>query len=97
MKSSLRCKFNHQGDRCKKATGHDFETAIDRDPVHVGNFIAWKNDGTIVLQMRAEAPKRNRRLNRMLRNINTQSLEPRVSIAMLTSAIQYLRGNRATS
>lgn len=91
MKAIQRCKSDHQGDRCKKAKDHDSSFGLEPDPVHLGNFASWNEQG-VILQLRPEAPKRHRRLFKMLRNIDM--VEPKVRVAFLTEAVKYLRGSR---
>lgn len=75
MKSILRCKAHHQGDRCKKARHHDLSVQAEPDKLHVGNFAAW-DENRVVARFEKKAPKRSRVANRMLRAICPKEFNP---------------------
>lgn len=100
MRASERCQSHFQGDRCKKAKSHEFSTAMDPDPVHLGNFTAWNQAGQPVARLQNKAPKRNRRVNRMIRTLGASEviasqIGRKPMIAMLEGVIKYLRGGTA--
>lgn len=75
MRSTLRCKAHHQGDRCKKGRFHDSRIMDVPDPVHVGEFTAW-DSLRVVARFEKKAPKRNRAANRAFRAICAKNFDP---------------------
>jgi hypothetical protein len=68
MRSALRCKAHHQGDRCKKSRHHDLSVQAEPDKLHVGTFAAWDGAGVVATFVK-KAPKRSRIANRMFREM----------------------------
>lgn len=59
MKAIDRCKETLNGERCKKARFHDFETNQNPDEVHQGDFSAWKGKGdkvTVLAKAKGAVP-----------------------------------------
>jgi hypothetical protein len=91
----VKCKEHYQGDRCVKATGHQFSVAAAPDPVHVGANQAWSGEGdskTLVAKFVAKAPRRSRAANRALRNFDVKNDNRELSKVVITHLINHYRG-----
>jgi len=95
-KSIYRCKETHQGDRCKLVRGHQ-DAAADSDTFqgHVGNFTMWGEAGVTAKAIGAEIThKRNRRLNRALKNFDPVTVPAerrKLAIAELDGLVKFFR------
>lgn len=99
MKAADRCKETRQGDRCKKLAGHHFSVSAEPDPIHMGNFAAWKGEGddkTLLAGFKNKAPKRNRKANRFLKSFDPENALAygghNVGIALMDSLAKYFKG-----
>lgn len=109
MKSSLRCKANHQGDRCKKSRNHELTVQDAPDTLHAGSFAAWEGFDTkdikfhLVARFLAKAPKRNRVANRFYRATCSKDFNPNLVphnerkplLWHLTQLVNHYKGGRA--
>jgi hypothetical protein len=74
VKSSERCKETYQGDRCTRERGHE-TSSKDNPNVHVGGFTMWNENGQLLKVQGAEIRKRNRTMNRAVRNLSSLPLK----------------------
>lgn len=100
MKSSERCKAQHQGDRCQKAVGHD-QSLTAEDRIHEGQFTVWQ-PGKFASEKFPVTQKRNRQLNRFADRLNPTEVRntapearrrvyPHLSLALLNHVLGKLR------
>lgn len=89
----MKCKEHSQGDRCRKPLGHE-----ETDPVHEGQFTIWQRGKFRQEKFPRTAPKRNRSLNRFVKQLvpdaakRIPSKERGGFMATLDRAIRELRG-----
>lgn len=77
MKAEQRCKAHFLGDKCRGELNHDSHILMKSQPNHFGVNVAWKGengdlDRTVLARSyEPKAPKRNRMMNRFVRNLRT--------------------------
>lgn len=91
MKSVNRCKEQLQGDRCHGERGHE-------SPVHESNNLRWSPTETTALHPVRPGTRRNRMINRTLRNIDHIAIKDKKSarewLTWLTAVGAYFKGNK---
>jgi hypothetical protein len=90
MKSSERCSYRYQGDRCKFAKSHSIDGSADSDPMksfHVGEFTVWDDHGVVKAKAMGSESRPGTRRNRLAARVFHNLTGPQI-VAINPAAVK---------